>query len=311
MRFTENGPWIPDELLRARDEGRVVFFCGAGVSRARAGLVDFFGLADAVIKELGAAADSNAKKLLEKAKEIGEELDVTGLISADRVFSLLEREFTTPDIQSAVAKSLKPASDVDRTAHDVLLRLARTPEDKTQLVTTNFDRLFESDPSTIQTYLPPRLPQLSRGDALNGIVYLHGRVDIEYQHAEADGFVLSSADFGHAYLTEGWATEFFREIVRKYVVVFVGYSADDPPVHYLLEGLRRSPDSLNRLYSFQSDGSVEDTARWRHKGVHPIAYARADGHPALWDTLDEWALRAEDAERWQRNVRLYCQICGW
>ena len=37
MRFFENGPAIPDELLHARDEGRVVFFCGAGVSQAKAG----------------------------------------------------------------------------------------------------------------------------------------------------------------------------------------------------------------------------------------------------------------------------------
>ena len=43
MRFVANGPSIPDELLTARDEGRVMFFCGAGVSRAYAGLPDFFG----------------------------------------------------------------------------------------------------------------------------------------------------------------------------------------------------------------------------------------------------------------------------
>lgn len=50
-----NGPSIPDELLIARDEGRVVFFCGAGVSMAFAGLADFFGLANEVIRRLGVA----------------------------------------------------------------------------------------------------------------------------------------------------------------------------------------------------------------------------------------------------------------
>jgi hypothetical protein len=29
MRFLENGPNIPDELLLARDQDRVMFFCGA------------------------------------------------------------------------------------------------------------------------------------------------------------------------------------------------------------------------------------------------------------------------------------------
>ncbi|MEQ9412166.1 MAG: SIR2 family protein [Fuerstiella sp.] len=302
MRFIDGGPQIPDALLRARDEGRVVFFCGAGVSRARAGLEDFFGLAESVIRELGAAEDCDAYKVLRKAWEIGDELDVTGLISADRVFSLLEREFTTRDIQSAVAKSLAPAAEVDRSAHEILLRLARTPGGKTQLVTTNFDRLFESEAAGIPLFQPPRLPQPSRHDDLDGIVYLHGRVDAEYSGAEGNGFVLSSADFGHAYLSEGWATEFFREIVREYVVVFVGYSADDPPVHYLLEGLRRDPGSLHGIYAFQSDGSAELTARWKHKGVEAIAYSDADRHHALWETLEHWATRADDPAIWQQAV---------
>ncbi len=41
MRFFSNGPSIPNDLLTARDEGQVVFFCGAGVSRAFAGLPSF------------------------------------------------------------------------------------------------------------------------------------------------------------------------------------------------------------------------------------------------------------------------------
>lgn len=53
MRFIADGPSIPDELLVARDEGNVIFFCGAGVSRARAGLDGFFGLAEKVAERLG------------------------------------------------------------------------------------------------------------------------------------------------------------------------------------------------------------------------------------------------------------------
>ena len=92
----------------------------------------------------------------------------------------------------------------------------------------------------LTSYQPPRLPNPSRYDDLDGIVYLHGRVNDDYTGADGDGFVLSSSDFGYAYLSEGWATEFFRDIVRGYVVVFIGYSADDPPIHYLLEGFRQN-----------------------------------------------------------------------
>ena len=302
MRFRADGPSIPDSLLHARDEGRVVFFCGAGVSRARAGLTDFFGLAKSVIQKLGAPEDSDASKVLRKAEEVGKELDVTGLISADRVFSLLERDFTTLDIQSAVAKSLATAADVDRSAHEIMARLARTPSGKTQLVTTNFDRLFELDSGKIRSFQPPRLPQPSRYDDLDGIVYLHGRVDADYTRADGAGLVLSSSDFGQAYLSEGWATQFFREIVRKYVVVFVGYSADDPPVHYLLEGLRRHLDSQYEIYAFQSNESTELTARWQHKRVQPIAYSNIDDHRTLWETLELWAIRADNPQAWQQSA---------
>lgn len=52
MRFIEGGPILPNELLAARDEGQVVFFGGSGVSFARAGLPDFYGLAEDVLENL-------------------------------------------------------------------------------------------------------------------------------------------------------------------------------------------------------------------------------------------------------------------
>jgi SIR2-like domain len=302
MRFAANGPSIPDELLNARDEGRVVFFCGAGVSRARAGLPDFFGLAEAVIQELGVPEDSTVRKLLKRAREIGNEVNVPGLISADRVFGLLEREFAVRDIQSAVAKSLTPKPEVDVSAHQILLRLATTPASKTQLVTTNFDRLFEKCDPKFAIHQPPRLPNPSRYNDLNGLVYLHGRVNEEYTDADGGGFVLTSSEFGYAYLSEGWAADFFRDIVRTYVVVFVGYSADDPPIHYLLEGLQRIPHPSRRIFAFQPDESDETVARWRDKGVQAIPYGHADKHRALWDTLELWAKRADDPIGWRQSV---------
>ena len=112
MRFIKDGPSIPDELLIARDEGRVVFLCGAGVSRARAGLSDFFGLASDVIRTLGVSEDEYVHKVLNEAIEI-EARGLSGLISADRIFGLLERDFDSCDIEAAVAQALKPDGKVD------------------------------------------------------------------------------------------------------------------------------------------------------------------------------------------------------
>ena len=51
MQFIENGPDIPDSLLQAHEEGRVIFFCGAGVSYP-AGLPGFRGLVEKFIKKM-------------------------------------------------------------------------------------------------------------------------------------------------------------------------------------------------------------------------------------------------------------------
>ena len=117
MRFSANGPSIPDELLVARDEGRVIFFCGAGVSRARVGLADFFGLARQVLDALEANVDTPTRRLFDAAKKVEAETGISGLVPADRIFGLLEREFENRDIQAAVAKALLPPPAVDLSAH--------------------------------------------------------------------------------------------------------------------------------------------------------------------------------------------------
>jgi hypothetical protein len=302
VQFLANGLSIPDELLVARDEGRVIFFCGAGISRARAGLPDFFGLAERVMNGLGAATDSPARKLIAAARTMDPIAGVTGIISADRVFSLLEREFTVKDISGGVAMALRPAPGADLSAHKTLLDLSRGPDRKIRLVTTNFDLLFEAASPRLSVWQPPSLPDPMRHQEFVGIVHLHGRVDSSYQGPLGDGFVLSSAEFGRAYLSDGWATQFIRAVTDNYLVVFVGYTADDPPVQYLLEALHRTAANQNRLFAFQSGTESEAQSRWQHKGVHAIAYDGGDSHKALWTTLEAWATRARNPPRWSDGI---------
>ena len=301
MRFLDNGPAIPDELLHARDEGRVVFFCGAGVSRAKAKLPDFFGLAKKVMETLGVLADSPARKLLDEARSIEAQTSVAGVIPADRIFGLLEREFSMDVIEEAVAFALRPDNEPDLTAHRIILDLATTMEGLVHVVTTNFDRLFDDCDRGLSSWQRPRLPDPSRPNDMNGIIYLHGKATPDYQRAEDDGFVLSSSQFGQAYLSEGWATSFFREIIDRYVVVFIGYAADDPPVHYLLEGLNRQINE-RQVYAFQPGNADDAASKWGHRGVKAISYAEDSDHAALWNTLEAWAQRARDLDKWYSEV---------
>jgi hypothetical protein len=301
MRFLADGPSIPDELLVARDEGSVIFFCGAGVSRARVQLPDFWGLARAVLNELGVKPEHDARKLIELAHEIESREGIGGLISADRIFGLLERDFLDRDIEAAVAKALKPSRNVDLSAHRILLDLGRTPTGTVRLITTNFDLLFEAADATLRGWSPPNLPD-PRHINLEGIVHLHGQVDEKYSGAIGNGFVLTSSNFGRAYLSDGWATQFIRELLNKYLIVFVGYTADDPPVQYLLEALNRTSGEKNGIYAFQSGSADYAESRWRHKGVRPIAYDPRESHRALWETLSAWAERASNPDAWQDQI---------
>lgn len=303
MRFIADGVNIPDELLWAQDEGRVVFFCGAGVSRARAGLPDFNRLTQEVLEGLGATDEDDATRLHELAK-VAREAHGVGLTISDRVFQLLRRRFTDVDISKKVAECLKPEERVDLDAHRILLKLARRKTGETRIITTNFDRLFEQSNAKLKTVTRSTLPNVAFNEADWGVVHLHGCVEPDYSGPTRDGFVLSSAEFGDAYLAKGWAREFVREILDRFVAVFVGYSADDPPIRYLLEGLRLSGPQINRAYAFQSDEDNGAPISWEEKGVEALIYSTEAGcgHRRLWDTLEEWAKRTTSPVKWRARA---------
>src|SRR5260370_14094475 len=108
MRFSANGQDVPEDVLVTGDKGDVIFFCGAGVSQANAHLPNFERLGRDVIRILGSAQDSPARKLLEKALAMGRMAGVGGLLATDRVFGLLEREFEVSDVRAAVAEAIRP-----------------------------------------------------------------------------------------------------------------------------------------------------------------------------------------------------------
>lgn len=302
MRFIADGPWLPDELLAARDAGQVIFFCGAGVSQAGAGLPNFADLAEGVLSSLGSSLDSPARRLFEAGRKFETTSGLTGLVATDRIFGLLEREFDVAEVRAAVAKELAPRTGYSLDAHRTVLDLSRDRAGVARLVTTNFDLLFEACDPALGSFNPPHLPDPRRVQDFRGIMHIHGRVDPTYSAACDDEFVLSSADFGRAYLADGWATRYIQALLRHYKIVFLGYSADDPPVQYLLEALSRSGERPNGLYAFQAGDIGQASAQWAHKGVTPIPYESSNRHAMLWDTLRAWAGRARNVDAWADGV---------
>lgn len=71
MQFLTNGPDIPESLLQAHEEERVVFFCGAGISYP-AGLPGFKGLVDAIYLRVG-----TVRMPIEQEAYAGNQFDAT------------------------------------------------------------------------------------------------------------------------------------------------------------------------------------------------------------------------------------------
>ena len=230
MQLVANGPDIPDALLQAHEEGCVVFFCGAGISYP-AGLPGFKGLVDKIYDLVGTTPDA-----IEQEAYARNQFDAT--------LDLLERRLPGQRlaVRTALANALQPklrrkgATDT----HAALLQLARSREGGLRLVTTNFDRIFarltaRTTPA-VPVYPAPLLP-IPKNSRWNGLVYLHGLLPERHDASTLHRLVLTSGDFGLAYLTERWAARFVSELFRNYVVCFVGYSINDPVLRYMMDAL--------------------------------------------------------------------------
>ena len=177
MRFVKDGCDIPQDLLDAYLKGEVVFFCGAGVSKAKAKLPDFTELTKKVLDELHIPEDDKIYKLLDfiidKKNQQQTLMGYSGLISVDKIFSYLERDYSEIEIRLKVCTALKPTHDVDLSAHSIMLKLANH-NNKLKLVTTNFDRLFEQADGSLSPKIctPPQLPPLHFGEELDSFIIL-------------------------------------------------------------------------------------------------------------------------------------------
>ncbi|MHB1669836.1 SIR2 family protein, partial [Thiomonas sp.] len=291
MQFITGGPDIPDALLQAHEEGRVVFFCGAGISYP-AGLPDFKGLVEQIYRLNGTEPSDIEHEPL-------------GRKQFDATLGLLERRLPGQRlaVRRALAQALKPklrrkgATDTQA----ALLRLARSREGALRLVTTNFDRVFHSAAKrtgqAFQAYAAPMLP-IPKNSRWDGLVYLHGLIPDKTDDTALNRLVVTSGDFGLAYLTERWAARFVSELFRNYVVCFVGYSIDDPVLRYMMDALaadRMLGEVTPQAWALGDCAPGQQhrkTIEWEAKGVTPILYevpAGSHDHAALHKTLHAWA----------------------
>ena len=302
MQFFSNGPDIPEHLLQAHEDGRVVFFCGAGVS------IPVFPDYASLVKNLYVQFEPTPNPMQKQAIRAKQ---------YDIALGLLERGgIDHTAVRQALANILKIPPEPNKcTAHKSLLTLGKNREDNyTRLITTNFDQLFEE---AIKGKLPqakpfqaPLLPIPNR--QWDGLVYLHGLLPENPTPSELNRLVISSGDFGRAYLTERWASRFVSELFRNYIVCFVGYSLNDPVLRYMTDAIaadRQQGELTPEIFAFgsYSKGKEEEQRNeWECKNVTPILYRKFNRHAHLRKTLEEWSKTYRDGVLGKEQIVTEC-----
>lgn len=248
-----------ERILEALTNNKLVVFAGAGVSMG---------------------SPSNLSSFEKLAEAIAEGTNLKAIDPLDRFLGELHHKKVP--VHTRAAERLSPIGSEPNCLHRDLLRMFGSA-DRVKLVTTNFDHhfttafvdVFKKEPVL---YSAPALP---RGANFKGIVHVHGSI------TNPDDMVLTDADFGRGYLTEGWARRFLVDVFRNYTVLFVGYSHKDLVMNYLARAL--PTDTLAGRFAL-----TENLNDWGLLGITPVVYIKKSGdypYAGLYDGISRLADR--------------------
>lgn len=303
---------IPERLLLAHGRGHVLFITGAGSSKP-AGLPDFRELTLRVYERLDNAVH---RVLSEIPSGVCNQWQVpAGSLRPDQLaevrrfvqgdydvaLGMLERRIDktsapTTKVRSAVCSILRDSGKKPAEIHKSLISLANRGS-VTTIVTTNFDLLLElaakSQRKDLEGYSLASIPRPGRSDEFSGVLHIHGALERDPDRA---GYcIVTDQDFGEFYLRRQVVPEFIYEAARLFRLVLVGYSANDPPMRYLLNAVAADGnrfDDLQERFAFVGTTGAADPVLledWRARGISPIAYDAANDHSQLAHTLGKWA----------------------
>lgn len=270
--MTKFGPInFDDRILDALRDDKLVVFAGAGVSMGPpSNLASFWKLTCEIAQGTGHNPEEPPDRFLGKLHHHGIK------------------------VHERASQLLSPAGSAPNQLHQDLVRLFPSAE-KVRLITTNFDLHFETAASKLFGTTPDiyRAPALPLGYDFSGIVYIHGAL-----HRTRD-LVLTDADFGRAYLTEGWARRFLVDVFREYTVLFVGYSHNDVVMNYLARSL--PADSVAGRFAL-----TDEDGNWDLLGIKPIKFNKgtsANTYKELYEGVQRLAERTlRGASDWQNRM---------
>ena len=280
-----------------------------------ANLPDFRGLVTAVYRDLDApiyevmlemsAQPPDPASLRSKLRDlnVSQKAEVCRFSNRDYdvVLGMLERRLdgssnSESKVRNAVHKALRESEHKPAQIHRSLMRLADSGSTRA-IITTNFDLLLEdaakSIKSPIQTYSLGGIPRPTRNSEFSGVMHIHGALDRNPNRTS--DLILTDRDQGEFYLRRRIIPDLIYDAARLFHLVLVGYSANDPPMRYLLNAVaadRERFSDLKERFVFvgcQNYNPVE-LEDWRSRGLTPIPYEIQNGtHDELSNTLKCWA----------------------
>lgn len=302
---------IPERLLLAHARGKVLFIAGAGVSQP-ASLPDFRELVLRVYARLDTAVHAVISAIPLTAHNQWEP-DLSNLTNQqaaevkrfingdyDVVLGMLERRMDGKShgrsrVRQVVANELRDPEVKPARIHRTLMRLANRGAAIT-IATTNYELLLENAAKRIhpavQTYALGGIRRPGHTEDFAGVLHIHGVLD--RNPARSSDLVLTDQDFGEFYLRRRVVPDFIYDAARLFNLVLVGYSANDPPMRYLLNAVAADGSrfgDLKERFSFVGTNPPDPVALedWKGRGITPIPYDASNDHLALLDTLERWA----------------------
>lgn len=322
MQFIHHGPEVPDRLLQAHEEGRVVFVCGEHLGRM-AGFPPWGTETERLhhlYSHLGLTPNAAEQAALANHRP-------------DTALGLLEARHPggRVAVRTVLAQALTPTAwprGITQ-CHQSILKLAswRDPHSAdaapiTRVVTTAMDRRFELALQALKRtalspflsrYCAPALPEVRTG--WSGLVFLHGHMGTtgptgstgsmgQQQPSMLDALTLSHTDLARAYVGEGETGRWVRELLRHHTVCLLGFRPDDPVIRHwgdAIDTLSSSPS----VFAFAAhplrkrDACVQ---AWMARGIEPLPYLERQRHRLLHQTLHAWALYWHDGSLSRERV---------
>lgn len=282
---------IPMKLIEAARSRRLIPFVGAGIS-AQSGF-----------------KFPNWRRLLEQLNELAvrqrsvsdtEEVQIRQLLDRGQYLMAAEElRFRLPvdEYESFLVDQLDPVDAVPAEVHRQLFRM-----DPRLIITTNYDRLLEDAfasryqrAATVLTYRDAASVQkvLQSGSrAGRPIIFkIHGSID------EVDDLILSERDYRRLLYESPGYRLVLSAIFLTHVVLFLGFSFEDPELRLLLEQHRESlkhrsdPDYI--LLPEDAVTAIERRRLREDFGLQVVSYQATGGHPEVLPLVSHLADIAE------------------